>query len=444
MNFKVFTFLFSSLILAVIADVPTAINYQGRLTDANGAPVTGSKNFTLSIYDGETEGSLLYSEDIGAVTLDDNGVYSFQFGESGASQATATKSVGVADGVKNVFNTVLPEEAIGIVSVTDGTYTWTPEAGSTAPTSFIGSYDGASKTVSAIYIGGAPSGGVEILAVYKSETGGISAALASGNGHWLELAIDGTTQSSRERILAVPFAQRSNVANKALEGVDSEARSQIQALVQSVSRNNIHTLVGPGNVPNSSSNYVISRVQAVGSVTGRLDRTFQGTVSPESGQPTYLSRIVFDLYVRFETPRIGWYQINYSDGESVRTDFNTNQSPVTVDNLNKNKKVESVGFSIPSINIGGASARCSLFGRDAAIINYNISGAPLVTKGAIALYPTIPKTLTDVSIVLEFANGESVTTEANRFVELSDRITKITVIARSPDGAKVESIKLLY
>ncbi|MDB4520399.1 hypothetical protein N9118_12710 [Akkermansiaceae bacterium] len=68
------------------------INYQGRLADASGAPVTGSKNFTLSIYDGETEGSLLYSEDIGAVTLDDNGVYSFQFGESGTSQATATKS----------------------------------------------------------------------------------------------------------------------------------------------------------------------------------------------------------------------------------------------------------------------------------------------------------------------------------------------------------------
>jgi len=117
---------------ALFAQVPSLINYQGRLTDANGAPVTGSKNFTLSIYDGETEGSLLYSEDIAAVTLDDNGVYSFQFGESGTSQATATKSVGVADGIKNVFNTVLPDSAMGVSSIGDGTYTWTPTNGSYA------------------------------------------------------------------------------------------------------------------------------------------------------------------------------------------------------------------------------------------------------------------------------------------------------------------------
>jgi len=195
-----------------LGQVPSLINYQGRLADANGAPVTGSKNFTLSIYDGETEGGLLYSEDIGAVTLDDNGVYSFQFGESGTSQATATKSVGVADGVENVFNTVLPEEATGIVSITDGTYIWTPEAGSTAPTSFIGSYDGTSKTASAIYIGAAPEAGTEISVNYQNSTGGIAEALGSGLEHWLELSIDGANEASRTKILAVPFAKQSATA----------------------------------------------------------------------------------------------------------------------------------------------------------------------------------------------------------------------------------------
>ena len=194
------------------AAVPGLINYQGRLADANGAPVTGSKNFTLSIYDGETEGSLLYSEDIGAVTLDDNGVYNFQFGESGTSQATATKSVGVADGIKNVFNTVLPDSAMGVSSIGDGTYTWTPTNGSSSPTSFIGSYDAASKTVSAIYIGAVPEAGTEITVNYQNSTSGIAAALASGSEQWLQLSIDGTQQASRTKILSVPFASVADVA----------------------------------------------------------------------------------------------------------------------------------------------------------------------------------------------------------------------------------------
>ena len=33
------------------AAVPGLINYQGRLTDSNGDPVTGSKTFAVAIYD---------------------------------------------------------------------------------------------------------------------------------------------------------------------------------------------------------------------------------------------------------------------------------------------------------------------------------------------------------------------------------------------------------
>lgn len=199
-----------------LGQVPSLINYQGRLADANGAPVTGSKNFTLSIYDGETEGSVLYSEDIGAVTLDDNGVYNFQFGESGTSQATATKSVGVADGIKNVFNTVLPDSAMGVSSIGDGTYTWTPTNGSSSPTSFIGSYDSTSRTVSAIYIGEVPLQGTAVTVSYTEQTEGIMGALAAGTQHWLELSIDGETQTQRERVLSVPFAQVAGSSGKKL------------------------------------------------------------------------------------------------------------------------------------------------------------------------------------------------------------------------------------
>ena len=33
-----------------IGQVPSLINYQGRLTDANGAAVTGNKNFSINIF----------------------------------------------------------------------------------------------------------------------------------------------------------------------------------------------------------------------------------------------------------------------------------------------------------------------------------------------------------------------------------------------------------
>jgi hypothetical protein len=89
------------------AQVPSLINYQGRLTDADGAPVTGSKNFVISIYDAATGGTLLYTEDIGAVTLDDNGVYSFQFGGSGTSNTLVTETVATTNGTSTTFQKVL-------------------------------------------------------------------------------------------------------------------------------------------------------------------------------------------------------------------------------------------------------------------------------------------------------------------------------------------------
>jgi hypothetical protein len=69
--------LFSASLL--YADVPSLINYQGLLTDINGNVVSGSKTVSISIHDAATNGTQLYSESIGSVTVQ-NGIYSFQFG----------------------------------------------------------------------------------------------------------------------------------------------------------------------------------------------------------------------------------------------------------------------------------------------------------------------------------------------------------------------------
>jgi hypothetical protein len=113
------------------AQVPSLINYQGRLTDSNGAPVTGNKNFAISIYDAATGGNLLYQETIGAVTLDANGVYSFQFGSAGSSNTQVTETIGTTAGSTLTYTKTLTNTPVvnNSITVTDGTNSWSQSVG---------------------------------------------------------------------------------------------------------------------------------------------------------------------------------------------------------------------------------------------------------------------------------------------------------------------------
>jgi hypothetical protein len=68
--------------LPLAAQVPGLINYQGRLTDGSGSPVTGNRTMAVRLYDAATGGNMTYEETIGTVGVA-NGTYSFQFGASG-------------------------------------------------------------------------------------------------------------------------------------------------------------------------------------------------------------------------------------------------------------------------------------------------------------------------------------------------------------------------
>lgn len=72
---------FAALLFSLIAEAITVgpMNYQGRLLDENGIPVTGSYNFVVKIYDDPTAGTLKYQETHSSVVVDD-GVYSFKIG----------------------------------------------------------------------------------------------------------------------------------------------------------------------------------------------------------------------------------------------------------------------------------------------------------------------------------------------------------------------------
>jgi hypothetical protein len=115
--------LFASAALAWA--VPSEINYQGRLTDANGDPLTGEVSMSLKMFDAATAGNELYSEDLGTVTLDDNGVYSFQFGASGQSVVDREETIAITDGSSTTFSNTLGSVPLDeTLVVADGTYSW--------------------------------------------------------------------------------------------------------------------------------------------------------------------------------------------------------------------------------------------------------------------------------------------------------------------------------
>jgi hypothetical protein len=224
---------------SALLSAQSGINYQGRLTNSSGAPVTGTKTFSIAIYPSATGGQAIYSESIGSVTLDANGVYNFQFGVNGTSVSAVSLPLGSTVVGQAVYSKVLPEAAIaGSVNVSDGVNTWSQSTGSSSPATFLGSYDSNSRTVTAIYLGQIPSVSRSITIDYSRNTSGLFSALNFNQSQWLQLTIDSNIQSPRERLLAVPYAVKSKVSDASMAAVGdlsvqlNEIQNNITSLAQ--------------------------------------------------------------------------------------------------------------------------------------------------------------------------------------------------------------------
>ena len=198
-----------------VAEVPSLINYQGRLVTADGAAQSGQKSFLLEVFDAASGGSLLYREDVGNITLGDGGVYSFQFGATGTSNTQVTETIGTG-GEDVLYQQVLSNLPVvaGSVSVSDGTYTWSQSGGSSNEDDFNASFSTNLNRITVNYFSSAPNDGRSIDVIYRYQAEGITGALSSGGEHWLQLTIDGDVQATRERVLAVPFALRAGVTTR--------------------------------------------------------------------------------------------------------------------------------------------------------------------------------------------------------------------------------------
>ena len=70
------------------AEVPSAMNYQGRLLDAGGEPVSGVVTVRVDLFAAETGGAAVYGEEVGPVLVQ-NGLYAFAFGTNAAGVLAA-------------------------------------------------------------------------------------------------------------------------------------------------------------------------------------------------------------------------------------------------------------------------------------------------------------------------------------------------------------------
>lgn len=67
------------LITDAYAAIPRLINYQGKLTNAQGQPITGTINITFKIYDVESCGAPLWTEPYTGLTID-KGIFNVMLG----------------------------------------------------------------------------------------------------------------------------------------------------------------------------------------------------------------------------------------------------------------------------------------------------------------------------------------------------------------------------
>lgn len=69
------------LAACVYAEVPHMIRFQGKVTNAEGAPLSGAYNITFRIYDDETSGTLMWSETQTEIPVN-NGIFTVLLGNT--------------------------------------------------------------------------------------------------------------------------------------------------------------------------------------------------------------------------------------------------------------------------------------------------------------------------------------------------------------------------
>ena len=139
------------------------------------------------------------------------GVYSFQMGSEGEQlQWISNEILASTDGSQNVFTGTtanVPDE--NMLSITDGFYAWSEWGGSSDP-AFNVNYSSGNITIT---YAAAPPAGRNIVLNYSTRQLGSIFTIADTTGEYhLAVVSDGVEQSTRTRILTVPFAVKAKMS----------------------------------------------------------------------------------------------------------------------------------------------------------------------------------------------------------------------------------------
>ncbi len=448
----------------------------------------------------ELTASPLYSEDLGNVTVDPNGVYAFQFGAAGNSDILTAETLATTDGTtatyqKTLTHTPLPDT----LAVADGTFSWNittgnPGAPATATATIVagfvvgatlthagngytappavtitGSGNGATATatvtdgqVTAITITSAGSGYFDgatiaiapppapftvnfadntVTATYRYSTPGIAPALAAGAEQWLELTVDGVAQTPRQKILAVPFAVRAGYAEDA---IDSFARQSL--------RDSGVALAAASGIPFTE---IIARQNSWGNEIGMIGS--QAFPSPFSLAPT---RVQFpegrsvDRAISFCPRPIvvysgGFVKFGYSDGTDSVVPIQ-NWGTVTISNPNPEKLVLYVETSQNGADISEYGTHYNHASLD--VITKQVAGITFNAASTCEKFFSSPQTvdsseLLDKSLLIKFSNLTTIVADWNQWIQMPPGASVISIEVRGKVGdtlrPRVTSIKVI-
>jgi hypothetical protein len=433
----------ASLALAV----PSEINYQGVLTDSQGNLVNGNQTMSLKIYDSSTGGTLLYSENLGTVPVN-NGVYNFTFGANGTSNALTTETVATTNGTSTSFQKVLTASSVvaGSVSVSDGTYTWDQMNGSSNENEFGVAYSTALRRVTATYYNGAPAAGRTITATYRAPVSGISGALDGNSQPWVDITVNGTNQTPRQKLLTVPFALRAIQSEVKSASQSSRLSEEIMNLTNAVTQTCGVTYSGISSRLNSTGT-------AIGLVTSLTNRWIYGggeLVGVDYGSAGKLilgSTIFFTQQYRNHNGYIKYTYTDSTTSEKTWSGFIDN-GVVSYANPYPEKKVRYInataiaqgGNDGPFANMNGFSA----FTLEEASISFT---ANLIAKKIFVNPQAEQSSFTKTFLSIHLQDGSKIEGQWNQWLDLTNvsSISTITIggTLKNASNLDLQSIKII-
>ena len=427
--------------------VPSGINYQGVLTDSQGQPVTGTRAMSIKLYDAATSGTPLYTEDLGTVSVTD-GVFSFEFGTSGTSNAEQSDTVAITDGSASSFQKVLSAASVvaGSVSVTDGTYTWSQSGGSSNDDDFGVAYSTNLRRVTVTYFNGAPAAGRTITATYRTPASGISGALAGDTQPWAEITVDGVAQVPRQKILTVPFAFRAVASEASFLSEIARVRSELADLSSAVTQTSgvIYATI-------------VDRVHSTGTTIGL--RSSLGSASRYGGGELVgidygvsgesISQVVLS-FPRQSSNHNGYIKLTYTDGTFGQTAWNgfPNNGVVAYDNPNPQKKVRYVNATqiAQGSNDGPFAqiAACKVYSSDRASLTF----AANIEAKKLFVAPSLQQdALASTFVILTLQGGSTIAADWNQWVDLTGikTVEKIAVggVLSSPSDRDISQLRII-